>query len=58
MATRCGPVVQKENEAEVEWKLTYTGVRRLSFPRGPWPLALDGCSGSMLVYPVDDTKIY
>lgn len=24
---RCGPVVQKENEAEVEWKLTYTGAR-------------------------------
>ena len=23
---RCGPVIQQENEPEVEWKLTYTGV--------------------------------
>jgi len=24
---RCGPVIQQENEPEVEWKLTYTGAR-------------------------------
>ena len=34
---RCGPVVDKENEPEVEWKLTYTGAGVLGIP-GRWQL--------------------
>lgn len=58
---RCGPVVDKENEPEVEWKLTYTGARagRICAPEGMAiydTIILRGSIGLTLILPAQLTQ--